>query len=137
MKIWGWVLMALLFFGTRLPRNQRATSLSCFFLVAGRLGLLPQCDLVRSGNKDHVHAMGHRGQPFTSDDVKPAQSQTQLGHPVGLDKPVGVLNRLEGFCQQVQGGVSTTYLHRTFITAARSRMTQMEGSKYCGFINIR
>lgn len=94
---WKFGVGCLFFFGTRLPRNQRATSLlSCFFLVAGRLGLLPQCNLVQSGNKDHVHAMGHRGYPFTSDDVKPAQSQTQSGHQVGLDMPVWVQNRFRG-----------------------------------------
>lgn len=95
MKIWGWVHMALLFFGTRLPRNQRATSLSCFFLVAGRLGLLPQCNLVRSGNKDHVHAMGHRGQPFTSDDVKPAKPDS-TGTPCGPGQASGGTEQVGG-----------------------------------------
>lgn len=86
--------MALLFLDTRVPRNQRATSLHCFILVAGRSGLLQSGDLVLFGNKDHVHPMGQRGHPSTSDDVKflgnssakPGSTKT----PGGSDTPVGV-----------------------------------------------
>lgn len=70
MKIWVGCIWPSSSLTPGLPRNQRATSLHCFILVAGRSGLLHSGDLVLFGNKDHVHPMGQRGHPFTSDDVK-------------------------------------------------------------------
>lgn len=75
------------FLAPGLLRNQRATSLCCFILVAGRSGLLQSGNLVLFGNKDHVHPMGQRGNSSTSDDVKflgnssakPGSSKTPAG----------------------------------------------------------